>query len=148
MAHSVTDRGDQPDDPNPFFPVALSAANFRLLDNALIAVSPAFMTDPAAIAGFLGAHLHVHAFPNGGAAQAPAAAPDGHDLEDDDGASDASSDVEELGNEDFPHYFDERAGRLFHSHGIQSSYTFPVDGIEWKVRWLYLLRSRAWHTDG
>ena len=144
------DRDGQPDDPNSFFPVALSTANFRLPDSALVAVPPAFMTDSAAIAGFLSAHPHVHAIHNGGAVQTPAAAPDGHDLEDDDGASDASSggDVVELENEDFPHYFDERAGRLFHSHGIQSSYTFPVDGIEWKVRWLYLLRSNAWYTDG
>ncbi|KZV63427.1 S-adenosyl-L-methionine-dependent methyltransferase [Peniophora sp. CONT] len=90
------------------------------------------MTDPAAIAGFLGAHPHVHTFHHNGVAQAPVVAVDVHDVEDEDGASDASSDVTELDNEDFPRYFDERNGRLFHSHGILSSYTFPVDGTEWK----------------
>lgn len=139
---------DRPD--NPFFPAALGAVNLFLPDAALVAAPPAFMTDPAAIAGFLqvGAHPHVHAVHNinNGAAQALTVPPDEHDVEDDDGASDASSDVTELGNEDFPRYFDERAGRLFHSHGISSSYSFPVDGTEWKVHSLLDPRDTR-HTD-
>ncbi|VDB88334.1 unnamed protein product [Peniophora sp. CBMAI 1063] len=128
--------GDQDDDrpDNPFFPAALSATDLRLPEAALVAAPPAFMTNPAAITDSLSAHHpHVHPVHHGGTMQATTTAlPDGDDAEDDDGTSDSASDATELDNEDFPHYFDERAGRLFHSHGIQSSYTFPVDGTEWK----------------
>lgn len=43
--------------------------------------------------------------------------------------SDTSSDVTELEQADFPAYFIERGGRLFHSHG-NSPYPLPVDADE------------------
>ncbi|KAG1724598.1 S-adenosyl-L-methionine-dependent methyltransferase [Suillus lakei] len=48
---------------------------------------------------------------------------------DEDDASDASSDVTELEEYDFPDHFFERDGRLFHSHG-SLPYPLPVDGPE------------------
>ncbi|KAG2151080.1 S-adenosyl-L-methionine-dependent methyltransferase [Suillus bovinus] len=48
---------------------------------------------------------------------------------DEDDASDASSDVTELEELDFPDHFFERDGRLFHSHG-SLPYPLPVDGPE------------------
>lgn len=49
--------------------------------------------------------------------------------QDEDDASDASSDVTELEAIDFPDHFSERDGRLFHSHG-SLPYPLPVDGHE------------------
>ena len=46
--------------------------------------------------------------------------------------SDASSDVTELDQSEFPSYFEERNGRLFHSHG-SSPYPLPVDTHEQQV---------------
>ncbi len=46
--------------------------------------------------------------------------------------SDASSDITELDQADFPSYFDERHGHLFHSHG-SSPYPLPVDAHEQQV---------------
>jgi hypothetical protein len=50
----------------------------------------------------------------------------------DDGLSDASSEVTELGSDDFPASFEERDGRLFHSHG-GLPYPLPVDTSEQEV---------------
>jgi SAM-dependent methyltransferase len=50
-------------------------------------------------------------------------------LHDEDDASDASSDVTELEEYDFPDHFFERDGRLFHSHG-NLPYPLPADGPE------------------
>lgn len=47
--------------------------------------------------------------------------------------SDTSSEVTELDQTDFPGYFQERRGRLFHSHGT-SPYPLPVDTAEQQVR--------------
>lgn len=47
--------------------------------------------------------------------------------------SDTSSDVTELDTTDFPSYFQERNGHLFHSHG-SSPYPLPVDAAEQQVR--------------
>ncbi|OJA20780.1 hypothetical protein AZE42_07016 [Rhizopogon vesiculosus] len=49
--------------------------------------------------------------------------------QDEDDASDASSDVTELEANDFPDHFSERDGRLFHSHGTLP-YPLPVDAHE------------------
>ncbi|KAI0056846.1 S-adenosyl-L-methionine-dependent methyltransferase [Artomyces pyxidatus] len=49
----------------------------------------------------------------------------------DDNASDSSSNLTEVRSCEFPAYFKEHAGRLFHFHGI-SPYPLPVDGYEWK----------------
>lgn len=46
--------------------------------------------------------------------------------------SDSSSDVTELEQDEFPTYFVERNGRLFHSHG-SSPYPLPVDAAEQQV---------------
>ncbi|KAH9929392.1 S-adenosyl-L-methionine-dependent methyltransferase [Fomitopsis serialis] len=43
--------------------------------------------------------------------------------------SDTSSELTELHPDEFPRYFDERNGRLFHSHG-HSPYPLPVDADE------------------
>ena len=51
---------------------------------------------------------------------------------DDDGGSDTSSDITELDDREIPHYFQERNGRLFHSHG-GSPYPLPVDTPEQNV---------------
>ncbi|PCH43259.1 S-adenosyl-L-methionine-dependent methyltransferase [Wolfiporia cocos MD-104 SS10] len=48
---------------------------------------------------------------------------------DDDGRSDTSSELTEIDQDEFPRYFDERGGRLFHSHG-RSPYPLPVDAAE------------------
>ena len=48
--------------------------------------------------------------------------------------SDTSSDVTELEETDFPSYFEERNGHLFHSHG-NSPYPLPVDAAEQQVCW-------------
>ena len=58
----------------------------------------------------------------------PEEVPDGHP----DHYSDASSDVVELDNAEFPDYFQERNGRLFHSH-VVSPYPLPVDTAEQDV---------------
>lgn len=47
--------------------------------------------------------------------------------------SDASSDIIEVDGPEFPSYFRERSGRLFHSHGT-SPYPLPVDASEQHVR--------------
>ncbi|EMD34976.1 hypothetical protein CERSUDRAFT_85733 [Gelatoporia subvermispora B] len=44
-------------------------------------------------------------------------------------ASDTSSDIVELGPDEFPRHFRQEVGRLFHSHG-SSPYPLPVDGNE------------------
>ena len=54
--------------------------------------------------------------------------PDVEHSDDDDAASDASSELTELDREEFPDYFVERDGRLFPSHG--GPYPLPVDGPE------------------
>jgi len=54
--------------------------------------------------------------------------PDVEHSDDDDAASDASSELTELDREEFPAYFVERDGRLFPSHG--GPYPLPVDGLE------------------
>ncbi|KZT01838.1 S-adenosyl-L-methionine-dependent methyltransferase [Laetiporus sulphureus 93-53] len=74
--------------------------------------------------------------------------PHGHDddhpngqVPEDDSRSDASSDLEELYPHEFPRYFVERDGRLFHSH-VSSPYPLPVDAYEQhrQNRQHYLLR--------
>ncbi|KAI0325261.1 hypothetical protein GY45DRAFT_1340222, partial [Cubamyces sp. BRFM 1775] len=53
-----------------------------------------------------------------------------YDQSDDDGtASDVSDDVVEVRSDEIPLYFEEREGRLFHSHG-SSPYPLPVDADE------------------
>ncbi|TBU24943.1 S-adenosyl-L-methionine-dependent methyltransferase [Dichomitus squalens] len=52
--------------------------------------------------------------------------------DDDDAASDMSEDLVEIPSEDIPDYFQERGGRLFHSHGA-SPYPLPVDAEEQQV---------------
>ena len=51
--------------------------------------------------------------------------------------SDTSSELIELQPDDFPRYFAERNGRLFHSHGL-SPYPLPVDAAEQHVRHLLI----------
>ncbi|KAH9886678.1 S-adenosyl-L-methionine-dependent methyltransferase [Cubamyces lactineus] len=52
------------------------------------------------------------------------------DQSDDDGtSSDVSDDVVEVRSDEIPQYFEEREGRLFHSHG-SSPYPLPVDADE------------------
>jgi hypothetical protein len=70
--------------------------------------------------------------------QANGAGSDGSD----DGFSDASSDVTELGSGDFEAYFRERDERLFHSHG-GLPYPLPVDTPEQEVRRFILSRLRV-----
>lgn len=56
-----------------------------------------------------------------------------------DGLSDASSVLTQLGNDEFPRHFTEREGRLFHAHG-GSPYPMPVDGGEqWRLNALHVL---------
>lgn len=50
-----------------------------------------------------------------------------------DSYSDTSDDLVEVSAPDFPRYFQERGGRLFHSHG-SSPYPLPVDAEEQDVR--------------
>lgn len=65
---------------------------------------------------------------------------DGHDANsdhyqsdnDDDTNSDTSDAVVEVSADEFPGYFQERDGRLFHSHG-RSPYPLPVDAEEHEV---------------
>ncbi len=65
---------------------------------------------------------------------------DGHDAhsdhyqsdDDDDANSDTSDGVVELSADEIPGYFQERDGRLFHSHG-RSPYPLPVDADEHEV---------------
>jgi len=52
--------------------------------------------------------------------------------DDDDRSSDTSSNLTEIGSQEFPGYFVERDHRLFPSHG-GPSYPFPVDGHEQNV---------------
>lgn len=55
------------------------------------------------------------------------------DQSDDDGtSSDVSDDVVEVRSDEIPQYFEEREGRLFHSHG-SSPYPLPVDADEQQV---------------
>ena len=57
---------------------------------------------------------------------------------DDDGdSSDTSSNLTEIGSQEFPAFFVERDDRLFPSHG-GPFYPFPVDGHEQNVRVLRL----------
>ena len=49
------------------------------------------------------------------------------------GSSDTSSDVTEVDQDEIPHYFIERNGRLFHHHG-NAPYPLPVDAEEQHVR--------------
>ena len=56
--------------------------------------------------------------------------------------SDTSSEVTELDQADFPGYFQERLGRLFHSHG-QAPYPLPVDTPEQQVRSMFQNCGRA-----
>ena len=51
--------------------------------------------------------------------------------------SDTSSELIELQSDEFPRYFVERNGRLFHSHG-RSPYPLPVDAAEQHVRHLLI----------
>ena len=50
-----------------------------------------------------------------------------------DSYSDTSDDLVEVSAPDFPRYFQERGGRLFHSHG-NAPYPLPVDAPEQQVR--------------
>ncbi|KAI0743042.1 S-adenosyl-L-methionine-dependent methyltransferase [Daedaleopsis nitida] len=54
---------------------------------------------------------------------------DRYDSDDDRSVSDTSDDVVELSADEIPDYFQERGGRLFHSHG-GCPYPLPVDGEE------------------
>ena len=56
-----------------------------------------------------------------------------HDQDSDDEAPDATSTLVELSPDEFPSYFSERNGRLFHSG--TSPYPLPVDTPEQRVRW-------------
>jgi hypothetical protein len=66
-----------------------------------------------------------------------------HMLDPDDDAStqsdvsDTSSDITELDQAEFPSYFQERNGHLFHSHG-SSPYPLPVDAPEQQVQFSLL----------
>lgn len=51
---------------------------------------------------------------------------------DDDDHSDTSSEITEIDSAEFPQFFQERNGRLFHSHG-GSPYPLPVDAPEQNV---------------
>lgn len=53
-------------------------------------------------------------------------------LGDDGTSSDVSDDVVEVRSDEIPQYFEEREGRLFHSHG-SSPYPLPVDADEQQV---------------
>jgi len=55
--------------------------------------------------------------------------PDDSDYDGEDARSDTSSEIDEIEAEEFPLYFVERNGRLFHSHG-GSPYPLPVDAEE------------------
>ena len=57
---------------------------------------------------------------------------DNDDDDDDDTSSDTSDAVVELSADEIPGYFQERGGRLFHSHG-RSPYPLPVDAEEHEV---------------
>ena len=57
---------------------------------------------------------------------------DNDDDDDDDTSSDTSDAVVELSADEIPGYFQERGGRLFHSHG-RSPYPLPVDAEEHQV---------------
>lgn len=52
--------------------------------------------------------------------------------DDDDSSSDTSEGVVELAPDEIPEYFQERGGRLFHSHG-RCPYPLPVDAEEQHV---------------
>lgn len=58
--------------------------------------------------------------------------PDDGEPDSDDGSSDTSSILTQLGNDEFPSHFVEFEGRLFHSHG-ELPYPLPVDGEEQAV---------------
>ncbi|THH33357.1 hypothetical protein EUX98_g799 [Antrodiella citrinella] len=66
---------------------------------------------------------------------------------DEDDWSDTSSDITELDPAEFPQYFQERNGRLFHSHG-GSPYPLPVDAVEqYRVNGQHaLLKARIGHN--
>lgn len=57
---------------------------------------------------------------------------DGYDSAQGESWSDTSSDMTELHPDEFPDFFAERGGRLFHSHG-RSPYPLPVDADEQHV---------------
>ena len=57
---------------------------------------------------------------------------DRHSSDDDKTESDTSDDVVEVPPEEIPGYFQERGGRLFHSHG-GCPYPLPVDAEEQQV---------------
>ncbi|KAI0369527.1 S-adenosyl-L-methionine-dependent methyltransferase [Pilatotrama ljubarskyi] len=52
-----------------------------------------------------------------------------HPSDDDDSSSDTSDDIVEVAPDEIPEYFQERGGRLFHSHG-GCPYPLPVDAEE------------------
>ena len=64
---------------------------------------------------------------------------------DEDERSDTSSDITELDPAEFPQYFQERNGRLFHSHG-ELPYPLPVDAAEQNVSNVISLESRYAHS--
>lgn len=57
--------------------------------------------------------------------------------------SDTSAELIELQPDDFPRYFNERNGRLFHSHG-RSPYPLPVDAEEQHVSHLLIEAYHDW----
>lgn len=62
--------------------------------------------------------------------------------------SDTSSELIELQPDEFPRYFDERNGRLFHSHGRSDSpYPLPVDAAEQHVRHLLIEAYHDWDVE-
>ena len=65
--------------------------------------------------------------------------------DDDDSGSDVSDDVVELATDEFPGYFQERDGRLFHSHG-GCPYPLPVDADEQQVRIFQPSIARFWRS--
>ena len=64
----------------------------------------------------------------------------------DDGDSSDSESITTVPDEEFPRLFQERDGRLFHSHGDSLPYPLPVDTPETDVRkFAMMLRAPAYY---
>lgn len=103
-----------------------------------VAPSPAGVSGDAATVVLPGSTFSSNMFISAGAVPHLDDAPSSSECTDsdeemDDGASDTSSSLTEIRPYEFPSYFSQHDGRLFHSHGM-SPYPLPVDGVEWKVR--------------
>lgn len=61
---------------------------------------------------------------------------DGQDEDDEDSTDALEGSLVEVTESEFPSYFSERDGRLFHSHGA-SPYPLPVDAPEQRVRAIF-----------